>query len=314
MDEDITAGIILVVIAAFVLAAIVWVAGATYEAVPVDKIALHYTGGPIQGTHFVNVVAPGTHTKYYGEFEHLYFLPATQRTYIITADPNRGDRKGVDVVTAPSKDSVPMNFEATVYFKLNTKPEVLRQFFEQICLHDHCTDLAVGGGWDQMLDQYFRPQIETALRQEAGRYNYQEMWHDPTVRSNIQNAIAPVLNDDINRAVGGQYFCGPDSTPQKCTDLGFVLQGATPPQNVVEQYSATAAAQQSVLTAQQQAAAKAAAAQGDADSQRIRASAPPVPPAATSYIKAQAEAACAANPNCKLVIIEGANSSVQVAP
>src|SRR5437763_16636421 len=78
------------VLLVFVIALVVWIAGATYQAVPVDKIALHYTGGPIQGTHFVSVVQPGTRTKYYGEFDHVYYLPATQRTYIITANPKQG--------------------------------------------------------------------------------------------------------------------------------------------------------------------------------------------------------------------------------
>jgi regulator of protease activity HflC (stomatin/prohibitin superfamily) len=291
---------------------VVWAAGATYRAVPVDKIALHYTGGPVQGTHFVSVVSPGSHTKYYGQFEHMYLLPATQRTYIISANPKHGDLKEVDTVAAPSKDNVLMNFEGVAYFKLNVARNVIRQFFEQICLHDDCTDLSDGGGWDQMLAQYFRPQIETALRQEAGKYNYADMWHDPTIRSNIQSAVASVLKDDINTHVGGEYFCGPDSTASKCTPLQFVLQAATPPQAVVDQYTQTAAAQQAVLTAEQQAAAKRAAAQGDADAQALRAGAPPVPAAATAYIKAQAEAACAANPNCKLVIVDGSNSTVQV--
>lgn len=297
-----------------VIVVIVWLSGATYEAVPVDKIGLHYTGGAVQGTHFVSVVRPGTHTKYYGEFEHIYLLPATQRTYIISASPNQGDVKGIDTVAAPSKDNVLMNFEGVVYFKLNVAAPVIRQFFEQVCLHDGCTDLAPGRGWDQMLAQYFRPQIETALRQEAGKYDYAEMWHDPATRSSIQSAVASVLKDDINTHVGGEYFCGPDSSARSCTPLQFVLQGATPPQAVVDQYTQTAAAKQAVVTAEQQAAAKKAAAQGDADAQALRASAPAVPPQATAYIKAQAEAACAANPNCKLVIVDGANSSVQIAP
>lgn len=291
---------------------VVWLAGATYQAVPVDKIALHYTGGVVQGSHFVSVVSPGTHTKYYGEFDHLYYLPATQRTYIISANPKQGDVREVDTVAAPSKDNVLMNFEGVVYFKLNVARSVIRQFFEQICLHDKCTDLSNGGGWDQMLAQYFRPQVETALRQEAGKYNYADMWHDPGIRSSIQSAVASVLKDDINTHVGGEYFCGPDSDARHCSPLQFVLQAATPPQAVVDQYTQTAAAQQGVLTAEQQAAAKRAAAQGDADAQALRANAPAVPAAATAYIKAQAEAACASNPNCKLVIVDGSNSNVQV--
>jgi hypothetical protein len=296
-----------------------------WKSVPPDKVMLHYTGGPVQGTHFKQVVAPGTRTKFYGLLEHYYELPSTQRTYVISADPNRGDRKGADFVTAASAqpNSVPMTFEAVVYFKVNTSclhPDgkqigdcVIRDFMNQICLHDNCTDLSIGGGWDRMLDQYFRPTIDQALRTEAGKYQYEAMWHDPTTRAAIQSTIKPILNDSINRNLGGQYFCGPDSTSTNCTEFGFILQSATPPPTVIEAFAATAAAQQLVLKAKQDAAAKAAAAQGDADAQRIRAEAPLVPPQATAYIKAQAEAACASNPSCKLVIIEGGGgSNVQV--
>jgi regulator of protease activity HflC (stomatin/prohibitin superfamily) len=316
-------GAVLIVVA---IGAVVWfflfLAG--WKSVPPDKVMLHYTGGPIQGTHFKEVVAPGTRTKFYGLLEHYYELPSTQRTYTISGDPNRGDRKGSDYVTAASAqpNSVPMTFEAVIYFKVNTachNPHgtkfgdcTVRDFMNQICLHDNCTDLSDGGGWDRMLDQYFRPTVDQALRTEAGKYQYEAMWHDPPTRVAIQNAIKPILADGINRNLGGEYFCGPDSTSTNCTDFGFILQGAIPPQSVVDAFAATAAAQQLVLKAKQDAAAKVAAAQGDADAQRIRAEAPAVPAAATAYIKAQAEAACANNPNCKLVIVEGSSSNVQV--
>jgi regulator of protease activity HflC (stomatin/prohibitin superfamily) len=228
---------------------------------------------------------------------------------------------GVDTVAAPSKDNVLMSFEGVVYFKLNTDPKVVRQFFEQVCLHENangssnCTNLSPGKGWDQMLAQYFRPQVETAIRAEAGQYGYADMWHNPSVRATIQTNVARELKDDINSHVGGEYFCGPDSTPTSCSALQFVLQGATPPQATVDQYTATATATQSVVTATQSALAKKAAAQGDADAQALRASAPAVPPQATAYIKAQAEAACASNSNCHLVIVDGNSSSnVNVTP
>src|ERR1700752_1651739 len=74
-----------------------------WKSTPPDKLALHYTGGPIQGTHFKEVVPPGQGAHFIGLLEHWYLLPSTQRTYIITSDANRGDRKGVDVVSAASK-------------------------------------------------------------------------------------------------------------------------------------------------------------------------------------------------------------------
>jgi regulator of protease activity HflC (stomatin/prohibitin superfamily) len=283
----------------------------TWASVPPDKIMLHYTGGPFQGTHFKEVVLPGTGTKMYGLKENLYFLPSTQRTYTFSRDPNAGDKAGVDYITGPSSDNVLFTFEATVYFKLNTKPDVLRQFFEQICLHDNCYDLDKGQGWDKMLEQYFRPQVEQAMRLEVGKYDREHLYRDPDTLLAINHDTGKVLKDRINAAVGGEFFCGPDSTVTNCTDFGLVVKNPTPPDNVVQEYANTAAAQQAVVTAQQQAEAKVAQAKGDADAQAARAAAPALTAEQLDYIRAQAEQACATNSNCTL-IVTGGNTGVNV--
>ena len=292
---------------------LIWLSGATFKGVPVDKIGLHYSGGLFQGQHFKGAIAPGTHTKYYGEYDKIYLLPSTQRTYIVSKDVQAGDQKGVDFISAPSSDNVPFTFEAAVYFKLNPKPEVLRQFFEQICLHDSCYDLKPGGGWDKMLAQYFRPQIENALRIEVEHYDRDHLFRDPDTLQGIQKAIGPVLNDRINSVLGGQFFCGPDATPVSCPTFAFVLKNPTPPDNVVKSYSDNAASAQDVITSQNQAKAKVVAAQGEADAQRARASAPPLTAEQVDYIRAQAMQACASNTNCTLVITDGgANTNINV--
>src|SRR5438046_2990831 len=88
------------------IAAIVWFVMflGGWQSVPPDKLLLHYTGGPIQGTHYKEEVSPGTGTHFYGLLENYFYLPATQRNYIISADPNRGDRHGVDTINTPSSD------------------------------------------------------------------------------------------------------------------------------------------------------------------------------------------------------------------
>ena len=292
---------------------LIWLSGATFKAVPVDKIGLHYTGGLFQGQHYKGVISPGTHTKYYGEYDRIYLLPSTQRTYIVSKDPQAGDVKQADFISAPSSDNVPFTFEAAVYFKLNPKPEVLRQFFEQICLHDNCTDLSPGAGWDKMLAQYFRPQIENALRIEVEHYDRDHLFRDPDTLLAIQKAIGPVLTERINAVLGGQFFCGPDATAASCPTFAFVLKNPTPPDNVVKSYGDNAASAQDVITSQNQAKARVVAAQGEADAQRARASAPPLTAEQVDYIRAQAMQACASNTNCTLVITDGgANTNINV--
>jgi regulator of protease activity HflC (stomatin/prohibitin superfamily) len=302
----------LAIVGIVVIGGLVWLGGATFKSVPVDKIGLHYTGGLFQGQHFEGVIAPGTNTKYYGEFDRIYLLPSTQRTYIVSKDPEAGEQKGADFISAPSSDSVPFTFEAAVYFKLNPKPEVLRHFFEQICLHDNCYDLAPGGGWDKMLAQYFRPQIENALRIEVERYDRDHLYRDPDTLQDIQKAIGPVLTERINAVLGGPFFCGPDATAASCPTFAFVLKNPTPPDNVVKSYSENAASAQDILTSQNQAKARVAAAQGEADAQRARASAPSLTADQIDYIRAQAMQACASNANCTLVITDGGAAGTNI--
>lgn len=295
-----------------VLAALIWLGGATFKSVPVDKIGLHYTGGLFQGQKFQGVIQPGTNTKYYGEFDKIFLLPSTQRNYIVSKDVAAGDVKGPDFLSAPSSDNVPFTFEAAVYFKLNPKPEVLRHFFEEICLHDNCYDLSPGGGWEKMLAQYFRPQIENALRVEVERYDRDHLFRDPDTLLGLQKAIGPVLNERINAVLGGPFFCGPEATSATCPPFAFVLKNPTPPDNVVKSYSENAASAQDVITSQNQAKAKVVAAQGEADAQRARASAPPLTADQIDYIRAQAMQACATNSNCTLVISDGGAGNTNV--
>ena len=294
-----------ILIAVAVIAVIALIFGvfvATWASVPPDKIMLHYTGGPLDGTHFVEVVQPGTGTKMYGLLEKTYYLPSTQRNYIIDKDPNTGDKGGVDYVNGVSSDNVTFQFEVAVYFKLNTDPKTIRSFFEQICLHDDCTDLSNGGGWDKMLAQYFRPQIENSVRLEAGNYTREQLYRDPDTLKAMQKDVEGILKDRVNTNLGGAYFCGPDSTATSCTDFTVIIKNPTPPQNVADAYNETAAAAQKVITAQNDAAAKVAAAQGEKDAQDKRAQSAPLSQAQIDYVLAQATLACAQNSNCTLVV------------
>lgn len=295
-----------------ILGLIVGLVTLTWGSVPPDKIMLHYTGGPLDGTHFVEVVQPGTGTKIYGLSENLYYLPATQRNYIVDKDPNTGDKVGNDALVGVSSDNVSFTFEAAVYFKLNTSPQTLRQFFEQICLHDDCTNLGNGKGWDKMLAQYFRPQLENAVRLEAGKYTREQLYRDPDTLVAMQQDISAVLNDRITKAIGGEFFCGPDATASTCPDLTVLIKNPTPPDNVSAAYNDTAAASQKVVTANNDAKAKVAQAQGEKDAQDVRAQSAPLTQAQIDYIKAQALLACAQNSNCTLVVTDSQSGAVNV--
>lgn len=335
MDENLPGGCIGAIIVAIclIVVGLVGIFATTYEGTPPDKIGLHYSGGPFDGTHYIETIPPGHAKKVLGLSENLYLIPATTRTYIISKNADEGDRAGADSISAPSKDRVSFTFEAAVYFTVNADPTLhkvgnrqmttLQQFFEEVCLHDKCyTD----DGWKAMLEQFFRKPLELAIGQEAKKYDSGPLYSDPDVLARMNKAISKSLADDINDNIGiKNVFCGPnESAGTKCGDFKVIIKSPTPPDDVVAAYNATKASAQQVLTAEQEAqAAKATAkgkadaareaAQGDRDAQDTKAGAKPLTQEQLDYLRAQALLACAQNLNCTLVVTDG-QTGVQVAP
>ena len=293
---------------------VVWLGLALHglRSVPVDKVALHYTGGPIQGQHFEKVVEPGTSTRFYGLLEHLYELPATQRNYIMSKDPKQGDDRRGEFVGAPASDRVVTQWESATYFKLNTRPEVVRPFFEQICLRYRCTDLDPGGGWDRMLSDTFRQQIVAAIQAEARQHNSEDIYANPNTLAEMQSAIGSSLKRRINDVLGGEFFCGPTFRPEvaTCPEFTFVIKEISLPENIQTQYNDNRASALAVEKARTDAAQRQIQAQGEADSQAILRAAPELTAGQRDYIRTQAELECARRPDCTFLVADG-NASIE---
>lgn len=295
------AGMLVVVLAGAALL-IMFIGG--WKSVPVDAIALHYSGGPLEGQHFQKVVAPGTSTRFYGLLEHLYELPATQRNYIMSKNPGQGDRRRPEFVGAPTKDNVVTEWESATYFKLNTHGPVVRQFFEQICLKYRCTDLSPEGGWDSMLSDTFRQQIVAAIQAEARRYSAEEVYSNREVLLRIQSEVGFSLKERVEDVLGGEFFCGPTysaSRPTECPEFSFVIKEVTLPKDLREQYHANRGAALAVERAKSEAAHKRIEAEGEAAKQNALRAANELTPAQLAYIRVQAELECARRPDCVLV-------------
>ncbi len=286
-----------------------------WRSVPVDKVALHYTGGPVQGEHFEAVVAPGTRVRFYGLLEHLYELPATQRNYIMSKDPSQGESRRPEFVGAPAADRVVTQWESATYFKLNTHPDVVRPFFEQICMKYRCTDLSSGGGWDRMLADTFRQQIVAAIQAEARRHSSEDIYANPETLSRMQAEIGSGLKERVNAVLGGEYFCGPTFDPKvpDCPDFAFVIKEITLPENLQSQYNANRATALGLEKAKAEAAQRQVEAQGEAERQAALRSAPELTPGQLDYIRAQAQLECARRPDCVLVVGSGAPVVVDAA-
>lgn len=306
--------LVLVVLAALGILLILFIGG--WKSVPVDRIALHYSGGPMEGQHFQRVVQPGTSTRFYGLLENVYQLPATQLNYIMSKAPDQGDANQPEFVGAPTLDKVTMQWETATYFKLNTHGPVVRRFFEEICLHYGCTDLSPGGGWDRMVADTVRQQVVAAIQAESRRYTSDDIYANRDTLLSIQQEIGSTLKDRLVSVLGGEFFCGPGyhpAHPLDCPGFTFLIKEVTVPPNVADQYNANRASALAVEQSRHQATQRRVEAEGEAARQAALREAPELSPRQLAYIGAQAGLECARRESCTMVI--GADAAaIQVAP
>ena len=282
-----------------------------WRSTPVDSIGLHYSGGPIEGQKFQEVIDPGTGKRFLGLQDTLVLLPVTQRDY--TASNAVGADGGP--VVAPAQGGVEMQFEVAAYFTLNTGTATVQQFYERVCVKFDCTS---DFGWDEMLRVNFRGPIDQAIQQSIRNFTVNELYAGVSdddegedavaILEQVQDNIAEDLKENINTVLGGDYFCGPTfnrSTPEICPDFEFQITSAVPTsQEVRDSFAQNAASAQAIVTAQNKAQAAVAEAEGQRQAQEALQGLYS-DPSYIAYLEALALQDCASNSNCTLVITDG---------
>jgi SPFH domain/Band 7 family protein len=189
-----------------------------------NKIGLHYGGGVIEDKKFKSIIPPGSTNQLIGPGDTVYDYPIDQRSYIIGGDG--ADTDPADEVTVVSKDNVRLGVRVQVYFTLNRDKDVIKSFHERIGLK---TEAYEADGWTDMLQSYFRPQIDRALAAVATNYNWAELYNNEAKKSAFQTAAAKEFTRLLPAAVGGDYFCGPSYNGNNgCGELSFTIQKPTP--------------------------------------------------------------------------------------
>ena len=250
----------LLVVIGLVLLALLPLLASSFKKTPRDRVGISYGGGIFEGTHYQRLVAPGSSLFFNGVADKLFLYPAGQRNYIISKAKDEGATKRVDSVTAPTRDRVQVDYQVATYYKLNT--DLLRAFHEQIGLrYAAYTD----AGWDRLIQDTFRQQIESALQEQTRRFDVADIYGNAERLITIQNDVQQALSERLRAALGQNFFCAPTFRPgATCAAPTFVVKKIDIPASVVKAFEDNRTSQVQILTNQniiQQRAAEAQAIQ-----------------------------------------------------
>jgi regulator of protease activity HflC (stomatin/prohibitin superfamily) len=299
------------------------------------EAAIAYTGGPIEGTSYDKVIKPGSGLVWLGVSDDYYLYPTTQRDYIVSRETNEGDRKQADFIAATNKDGVIVEWELAVYFKLNVSK--LRKFHENIGLRYNAylpkgsADTSEDNlkGWDTMLNNVFRQQIESTIQRVTKAHSTDELQRSADIFDALEREVGLGLKDQVNAAVGDNYFCGPDfngdvaedNSGQACADFRVVIKAVKQP-SVDAKYAEQKQAEINVITAQRNGDANVEASKKQAEANIAEAEGKRRAnealaniyrdPNFIAYLNALAAQACAGNKDHCTMVITGTGTGVNV--
>lgn len=252
------------------------------------EVGVVRNGGWFDNNRIRQVIQPGANLTWTGFWSTTHKYPAQQRFYTITADANRGDRTGVDVVNIPSSDGVDMGIEGTIYFTLNLDPKAMEEFDNKFGTRqfrglDGVLRYPWQGdeGWSTFLDAIVRPVIDNDLRIQTNNFRCAELVSSCALVQNgaqngqgattlvttnggqnnsniakMQDAVNTSLPTDLRDMLGGDFFEG----------IKFNLARVTLPTAVQDAVNKAQAAYAAVSEAQ----ARVAQAQADAQANKKR--------------------------------------------
>jgi hypothetical protein len=211
--------------AALLIVAVLALAGCSSISTQADEVGLHYKGGPLSATKFANCVGPST-KNWDGPSDPHYTYPAGQRTYDFTG----GEDSESKPITIVSKDNQELTVSGVAKFYLDTDCDMLRSFHEQIGLKYAAY---TSDGWVRALRVYVGQQLQQAMTTAAQKYNWQDLYNDPSIRSQWEDEVQTLTPVLVTRFAGKEYFKSFSFTLQKPVPNAGLLQGLAAAQEAV---------------------------------------------------------------------------------
>jgi regulator of protease activity HflC (stomatin/prohibitin superfamily) len=205
-----------------------------------NEVGVVYNGGPLDKKTQRQLIPPSsglTWTGWLSQDPRLYPSEGSPRRYIITSDPGRGDRVGVDDLRVPTADGIDVGLEAKISFTTGftglADDKLIKEFDARFGNRTYPVPGAGNRlhpwegdeGFGAFLDTEFRPVLDNALRETIGRFRCEQLVSSCALLSNrggqldqrsgdktnanlvaVQQAIAKALNDDLSGNLGQQYF------------------------------------------------------------------------------------------------------------
>ena len=215
---------------AVVALVVIVVAFTGFKSVPPGDICVVQEGGPLDGRGVADVRQPSSGVSFVGAFNSQRCFPATERNYVLSADPRQSDSEAVDFFETPTSDAVQVRIEGQALFRLSTEERAVEQFYRRFGVRTFNGLHPYDGndGWVAFLNVQFRPVLENALRDAIGQYRCVQLNNtcayvqdaDAVARGrlngadNVQNLaevqakIAETLQRDLDDTLGGPFFEG----------------------------------------------------------------------------------------------------------
>jgi len=248
---------VLIALVLVLLLALVPTLLSTLKKTPRNMVGISYGGGPLEAAHFQRIVMPGSGLFFNGFFDSLYLYPADTQNYIVSKTVGQGAVTQPDSIISPSRDRVQIEYQIAVYFRLNI--DRLQAFHESLGLQYSAYTSA---GWNRLITDTFRQQIENALQEETRRYDVADLYGNADVLTTIQSDVEKKLSDRLVAALGQPFVCGPTyERGRGCSSPTFVIKKVDIPPDVVKAFQDNRTSQIQVQTSQNTVAQRQAEAQ-----------------------------------------------------